>query len=199
MMKLKIFIILILLFIPFHCFGLDRCIEFKNDVRIQHTKYFGLNFPWQYGIAQLKQESGCRADVTAFDAGMGVAQFMPATSKYIQSLMGEALDPYQPEQAIKMQAFYMYRIQTKENFSKEKKLFITYQIYNGGAGNLKKEYIRANNKADWELMKNQCKRSKVLLKNGTYLYFCEVNYDYSQRIFKYGNSYYPLKSTHIFW
>ena len=125
--------------VPAH--ALDRCEAHIKDVRVEHTKYFGIQFPYWYGVAQLKTESACRTNITAFDAGQGIAQFMPKTAQYIQSLMGEALDPYNPRQAIRMQAFYMNRIHRTENWTD--RLWISYQIYNGGKGTLYKEYQRA--------------------------------------------------------
>jgi hypothetical protein len=125
--------------------------------------------------------------VTAFDAGQGVAQFMPATTKYVRKLMGEYdLDPYNPEHAIKMQAFYMSYLH-RQNFGEGKKLWLTYQAYNGGWGNLKKEYKRAGNE-QWVDMRNACKRGGVQFKWG-YLSFCEVNYDYSIKVYNYGKKY----------
>jgi hypothetical protein len=166
--------------------GADRCEMLVQEVRVQHFKYFGLAFPYWYGVGQLKQESACRTTVTAFDMGMGVAQMMPKTSQYIQSLMGEKLDPYNPKQAIRMQAFYMHRIHTKENWTGM--LWSSYQIYNGGAGTLKAEYNRAGKIADWDLMKLSCQRKKLQFKWGV-LDLCEVNYDYSKKVEKYGNLY----------
>lgn len=165
--------------------ALDRCASLVQTVRVEHTKYFGIQFPWWYGIGQLKQESACREKITAFDAGQGVAQFMPKTSQYIQSLMGEKLDPYNSKQAIRMQAFYMHRIHTKENWTKV--LWLDYQIYNGGKGLIYKEYQRAK-VADWSAMRAQCRRNKIQMKWGI-LDLCAVNYGYSKNIEKYGNTY----------
>ena len=164
---------------------MDRCEQFVRDVRIEHTKYFGIGFPYWYGVGQLKTESACRSGVTAFDAGQGVAQFMPKTAQYIGSLMGETLDPYNPLHAIRMQAFYMHRIHRKENWSD--RLWVSYQIYNGGASTLKKEFQRAGI-LDWERMKMSCQRKKIQMKWGV-LDLCEVNYDYSKRIAKYAEAY----------
>jgi hypothetical protein len=167
------------------CSGADRCNDYIVDARIQHTRYFGYGYPYWYGIGQLKQESCCRSTATAFDAGQGIAQFMPATTKYVKGLMGEsALDPYNPEHAIKMQAFYMSHLH-RQNW--DGGLWLTYQAYNGGWGNLKKEYNRAGCLV-WEDMKANCKRGGVQFKWG-YLSFCEVNYDYSVKIYKYGKIY----------
>jgi hypothetical protein len=183
-MKILIGILSLLFFLP-PAYALDRCEAHVQSVRVEHTKYFGIQFPYWYGVAQLRTESACRTNVTAFDAGMGIAQFMPKTSQYIQSLMGEALDPYNPKQAIRMQAFYMSRIHRLENW--DGGLWIDYQIYNGGRGTLYKEYQRAG-VLDWDLMKLSCQRKKIQMKWGI-LDLCEVNYDYSKKVEKYAFPY----------
>jgi len=160
-----------------------------------HSRYFGPAYPYWYGVGQLKQESSCRAEVTAFDQGMGIAQFMPKTSQYIQSLMGQALDPYNPKHAIRMQAFYMARIHVKENW--DGSLFLDYQIYNGGRGMLYKEYQKAG-ATDWAKMKSVCQRKKIKMKWGV-LDLCEVNYDYPKRIEKYGKQYRRGPDAMGFW
>lgn len=173
----------------------DRCAMLVQDVRVEHIKQFGLAFPYWYGVGQLKQESACRTTVTAFDAGQGVAQFMPKTAQYVQSLMGEKLDPYNAKQAIRMQAFYMNRIHSKENWSD--KLWVSYQIYNGGAGTLRKEYDRAG-LLDWDLMRLYCQRKKIQFKWGV-LDLCTVNYEYSKQVEKYGNQYRRGSDGMRFW
>jgi hypothetical protein len=165
--------------------GADRCEAYVKDVRVEHVRNFGFQYPYWYSVGQLKQESACRSTVTAFDAGMGLAQFMPKTSQYIQSLMGEALDPYNPKHAIRMQAFYMNRIHKTENWTD--RLWVSYQIYNGGAGTLAAESRRAGS-TDWTLMRQQCQRKKIKMKWGV-LDLCEVNYDYPVKIKKYGEAY----------
>ena len=192
----KLFLIFFILSIPNVCWGLDYCSTYIHAVKTASARYFGPAFPYHYAIGQLRQESACKSKVTAFDGGMGIAQFMPKTSKYIQSLMGEALDPYNPEHAIKMQAFYMARIHAKENWTN--KLFISYQIYNGGAGTLKKEFKLAGC-SDWEKMKANCKRKVIILKSGRPLDFCEVNYDYPVRVERYAKQYRKQPDTMVFW
>lgn len=174
--------------------ALERCNSFVPLVRNAHMKYFGPAYPWQYGVGQLQQESNCRANITAFDGGMGAAQFMPKTSQYIQSLMRDKLNPYNPVDAARMQAFYMARIYQKEN--PYKRIWWSYQVYNGGYSLLKKEADRAG-KPDHDLMRLYCKRKVIQLKSGP-LDFCSVNYEYSERIFRYGQKYGPLDTT-TFW
>jgi hypothetical protein len=91
-----------------------------------------------------------------------------------------------------MQAFYMARIHSKENFIKgdDKRLWLSYQIYNGGAGTLKKEYLKTKDTIpNWINMKSKCIRKTIKLKCGSYLNFCDVNYDYSIKVYRYGNIY----------
>uniref|UniRef100_A0A6M3JE46 Putative transglycosylase n=2 Tax=viral metagenome TaxID=1070528 RepID=A0A6M3JE46_9ZZZZ len=173
----------------------DRCSQWIQPVRTEHTKYFGFQFPYWYGVGQLRAESACRADVGSFDGGQGVAQFMPKTAQYIASLMGEALDPYNPKQAIRAQAFYMNRIHILENWGI--KLWIDYQIYNGGRGTLYNEYKRAGY-TDWEAMKQECQRKKIEFSWGI-LDLCVVNYDYSKKVASYGEAYRRGSDGMMFW
>lgn len=166
-------------------YATDRCSSLITPVRIEHTKYFGMGFPYWYGVGQLKQESACKSQVTAFDMGQGVAQFMPKTSTYIQSLMGEKLDPYNSKDAIRMQAYYMNRIHKKENWSKT--LWIDYRIYNGGRSALYSEYKRAGI-LNPEIMNIFCQRKKIQFKWGV-LDLCVVNKEYAEKIYKYGQAY----------
>ena len=158
-----------------------------KDVRVEHVKQFGLDFPYWYGVGQLKQESACRTDVTAFDQGMGVAQFMPKTAQYVSSLMGESLDPYNSKHAIRMQAFYMARLD-RSRPDPGPGLWATYQAYNGGWPALRGEEMRAGS---WSraAMRAACFRKKIVLRSGAVLDFCEVNYDYSVRVHRYGQAY----------
>ncbi|MEW6485802.1 MAG: lytic transglycosylase domain-containing protein [Pseudomonadota bacterium] len=165
--------------------ALDRCQDYVTDIRIQHTKYFGLNYPWWYGVGQARQESNCRANVTAFDAGMGLTQFMPRTWAGVEKDMGVKLDPYNPEHSIRAQAFYMCQLH-RQNW--EGSLWLTYQAYNGGWKLLRAEKQRACH-TDWTLMKQVCHRKVIRLKSGRSLDLCEVNYDYSKKVFRYGNQY----------
>ena len=186
--------LLLILFAPAPLNALDRCADYAPDVRREHTRVFGVGFPWWDGVGQLRQESCCR-NVTAFDGGVGIAQFMPKTSEYVKSLMKANLNPALPKDAVRMQAFYVHRIHTKENWTKA--LWITYQIYNGGRTTLYKEYQKAG-LADHDKMRAECKRKVVKLKSGL-LDMCDVNYDYSKKVYKYGQVYRVGNDTGKFW
>lgn len=187
--------LLIAMFIP-QCdppYALDRCRDYVPDIRIQHTKYFGLSYPWWYGVGQAQQESACRASVTSFDAGMGLTQFMPATWAGVEKDMGIKLNPYNPEHSIRAQAFYMHQLH-RQNWTDCKSLWLTYCFYNSGSGTMKKEWLRTDcalchKDAFYDEMKNVCKRRVLTLKSGKKLDLCDVGYDYPVKVEKYGNQY----------
>lgn len=173
-------------------YGLERCKQYVHVVRQQHEKYFGLDYPYWYGVGQLQQESNCRADVTAFDGGMGLTQFMPATVRGAEKYLGP-LDMYNPSHAIRAQAWYMSQIH-KGNWSGA--LWLTYCFYNSGAGTMKKEYLRsiaANSchcdETNYDAMKAVCKRRVITLKSGALLDLCQVGYDYPKQIYRFGQKY----------
>lgn len=172
-----------------------RCAEYVQDVRTEHFKQFGLNFPYWYGVSQLEVESNCREVITAFDGGQGIAQFMPATTKYVCGLLGESLDPLNHDDAIRLQAFYMHRLHGQNPTGN---LWLSYGFYNSGVGTMQKEAKKAG-QWDYELMSKACSRNKILLKNGQVLDLCKVGYDYPKRIFTLGQKYRLGKDGIKFW
>jgi len=193
----KEFILIICtIFLTNTAYALDRCKQYVQDVRAAHTIQFGVMYPYWYGVGQLEQESLCRANVTAFDAGQGIAQFMPKTEAWIEELMSEQLDMMNPRDAIRAQAFYMHRIHVKENWHNS--LWLDYQIYNGGRKNLYNEYLRAGKELNWEKMKDNCQRRKLQFKWGV-LDLCDVNYDYSVQVWRKGNQYKTGMNGFSYW
>lgn len=156
--------------------------------------YWGVDYPYWYNIGQLQQESNCRESITAFDGGKGLSQFMPKTEVFVEEMLGEQLNMYNSKHAIKAQTFYLRYLQ-KQNWSG--RLWITFQAYNGGYTLLKKERDRAG-VTDWGAMYAVCKR-KQLKFNWGILDMCEVNYDYSQKVYKYGKKYKTGEDRMRFW
>jgi hypothetical protein len=120
---------------------------------------------------------------------------MPATAREINKEMKENNNPYIASQGIRMQAYYMSKLD-KQNWSD--RLYITYQAYNGGYTNLKREYERAGS-IEWKNMKEQCHRRVITLKNGNKLSLCDVNYDYSMKVYKYGQQYKIGETKRRYW
>jgi hypothetical protein len=136
-------------------------------------------------VGQAQEESRCRADVTSFDGGEGLFQFTGTTKSWTRKQMGEELNFYNPQDAIKAGAWYMYRLH-KQNW--DGALWLDYQAFNGGWTLLKKEKVRAGI-TDHDLMFIACQRKVITLKSGSLLDFCVVNYSYSEKIYKNANKY----------
>ena len=175
-------------------FAVDRCAQYVPLVRQQHEHYFGLDFPYWYGMGQIRQESRCRADVTAFDGGQGLTQFMPATIKGAEKYLGP-LDMYNPSRVIKAQAWYMKQLH-KSNWNGS--LWLTYCFYNSGYETMHKEYTRAG-VTDYNAMKAVCRRRIIILKSGEQLDLCRVGYDYPKQVFRYGEKYKISSDKLRFW
>lgn len=84
-------------------YGADLCQQYRATLTREAQAVFGLNAPIPMLAGQMRQESSCRADVTAWDNGRGLAQFMDGTSKQIAQMYPElgAPDPYNPKWAIR--------------------------------------------------------------------------------------------------
>jgi hypothetical protein len=81
----------------------DVCTRYRSVlVREAHAVY-GLNAPIPMFAAQITQESGCRASVTAWDFGRGLAQFMDGTAQQVTREFPElgAPAPYSATWAIR--------------------------------------------------------------------------------------------------
>lgn len=84
------------------------------------------------------------------------------------------------------------------NEAQYKKLWVMYQIYNGG-GLVNREVKKAG-KVDWQAARNQCKRKIVHFKDGSTENACSINYSYSKQVYKYGQQYGTIESTkYPFW
>ena len=179
-------------------FALERCALLTQKVRVAHFKEFGVNFPYQYGVSQLEQESSCRPMISNDGAGSeGMPQITYRNWKEILTKNGIMEIKSIPNQ-LRAQAVIM-----KSLYRPEHGLWVTYQLYNGGGWVLKE--IKKAGVSDWEKAKAQCTRgySHFTLKNGTVQSRsnCDINYEYSQNIFKYGKQYGDVKDNeqYRFW
>jgi hypothetical protein len=83
-------------------------------------------------------------------------------------------------------------------------LWVAYQVYNGG-GLVNKEIARARRdtglrEIPHELAAKYCKRKTITFDNGFQLNACDINYDYSKKVFEYGNNYKLFENnTFKFW
>ena len=81
----------------------DLCRQYQRSVTREAQAVMGIGAPVPLLLAQMRQESSCRADVTAWDNGRGLAQFMDATAQHVANVYPEIgkPDPYNPTWAIR--------------------------------------------------------------------------------------------------
>ena len=163
----------------------DRCSGYAQQVRTAHYSQFGVDYPYQYGIAQLVQESGCRNIISLDGVGSeGLPQITYRVWKKPLSQNGIA-EIKSIRNQLRAQAVIM-----KSVYQPKYGLWVSYQVYNGG-GLVLKEIKRAG-VAKWYNAKQECKRGQSCF---TYKGIktcrsnCDINYEYSQNIFKYGRKY----------
>ncbi|MDD2267460.1 hypothetical protein [Sulfuricurvum sp.] len=172
--------------------SIQRCQAYVHDVRVAHYEQFGVDYPYQDGVGQLVQESGCR-NVLSYD-GVGSEGLPQITYRLWQKPLsdhGVKSIKAIPDQ-LKAQAIIM-----KSVYDKKYGLWVTYQTYNGG-GLVSKEIARAGVE-NWEKAKANCRRGQSCF---TYpsgkkecVSNCEINYDYSVKVWKYGQQYSLYKSV----
>ena len=152
--------------------------------------HIGMDAPAHEFMGQIATESRCDAGITAFDGGMGLGQFMPATADWIQEReqslreVSAKPQPYDPKWAIRAMILYDKWLYDNTDC---KGWYYAYRSYNGGLGNMNKE-IRAAGSCDRADVEKACKRRILKLKSGL-LDLCNVNISYPQKIVKAGEKY----------
>jgi hypothetical protein len=161
-----------------------------QGVRKAHYKVFGLDYPYWYGVAQLKQESGCR-DILSKDGigSQGLAQITYRWWKPFLNSKGIANIGSVDNQLLS-QAYIMQDAK-KQAYSKN--LWVAYQVYNGG-GLVNKEISRARLDLDiievsHSIAYKYCKRKIITFNSGQKIDACLINYEYSQKIYEYSKQY----------
>lgn len=198
-MRLLLFISL---FLSVTLLAADRCKSYVQDVRRAHYRVFGLDYPYWYAVAQLKQESLCR-DVISRD-GVGSQGLAQITFRIWKKHLAEhgVYDITSVKNQLKAQALIMKDCK-KQAFSSH--LWVAYQVYNGGAL-VNKEITRARaatgmREIPHEVARDYCKRKIITFNNGQKISACDINYEYSEKIYKYGRDYavFNDSSSYRFW
>lgn len=178
--------VLCLILLSISLLASERCALLKREVRLAHYRAFGTSFPWQYGVAQLEQESGCRPSISNDGVGsQGVAQITYRWWKKVLDQEG-ITEISSVQGSLRAQAAIMRYLHEPG-----RPLWVTYQRYNGGDWVLKE--IKRAGEMDWAKAKAQCTRgdSHFTLKNGKVQTRnnCDINYEYSQKIYDMGGKY----------
>lgn len=118
-------------------FAQDRCDRYRRMVTREAQAIYGMDAPIPALIGLIRQESSCREDVTAWDNGRGLAQFMDATSEHVSRLYPElgAPNPYNPQWAVRAMVRYNDWLfdRVKGNDLCER-WAATFKSYNAGLG-----------------------------------------------------------------
>ncbi|OON62301.1 hypothetical protein B0920_02145 [Massilia sp. KIM] len=115
----------------------DPCDRYRATLTREAQAVFGLGAPIPALAAQLMKESSCRADITAWDDGRGLAQFMDPTAEQVTRLFPElgAPDPYNPTWAMRGQArFNRWLSQRVKAVNECHRWAATFKGYNAGLG-----------------------------------------------------------------
>lgn len=189
---MRLFLFLTLLAVELCAGGsISRCQSYVQEVRRAHWTQFGVDYPYQYGVGQLVQESGCR-NVLSYD-GVGSQGLPQITWRWHKATLQKhgirSLDAIGDQ--LKAQAILM-----RQMWNPKYGLWVTYQSYNGG-GLVLKEINRAGGE-NWVKAKSQCRRGQSCF---TYpsgkkecVSNCEINYDYSVQVYTYGEKYGSIRS-----
>ncbi|HTD05867.1 lytic transglycosylase domain-containing protein, partial [Undibacterium sp.] len=124
----------------------DLCPQYRATLTREAQAIYGLNAPIPMLAGQIRQESGCRADVTAWDDGRGLAQFMDGTARQVSKSFPElgAPDPYSPIWAIRALVRYdnwLYQRVQGENACE--RWAATLKSYNAGLGYVQRAQRRS--------------------------------------------------------
>lgn len=112
------------------------CIKYRLAFIRNAKSAWGVDAPVATLAAQMRQESGCRADAKSRFAD-GLAQFTPETAAWISSVYPDLAEnqPTNPVWAMRAQAHYMLRQVRRANGETEcDSMWIAHWDYNGGEG-----------------------------------------------------------------
>lgn len=164
--------------------ALERCSAYKQGVKVSHYVYFGTDYPYWYSVGQLQQESNCRDVISRDGVGsQGVGQITYRVWK--DALQRQGISEIKTTKNHLRAQAYINR--SAYNEAKYKKLWVAYQVYNGG-GLVNKEIARAG-KVDWAEAYKNCRRKTVYFTGGYSENACDINYQYSKHLYKYGELY----------
>jgi hypothetical protein len=171
----------------------DRCQSYSQEVRKAHAYYFGIDFPWHYSVAQLQQESNCR-DVISKD-GIGSQGAAQITYRWWKKPLAKAgiTEITSRRNHLRAQAYINFDAWGQNRY---KRLWISYQIYNGGRLVLKE--IKKAGFPCWELARKECNRKIITFSSGQKIDACDINYDYSKKIYEYSETYRMISDSDKF-
>ena len=111
-------------------------------IRSAHYAW-GLDAPVAVFAAQVHQESAWRPGAVSHVGAAGLAQFMPATAKWISAITPELVDnqPFNPSWALRALVTYDKYLydRTPTRYSPQDRMWVALRGYNGGLGHWQAE------------------------------------------------------------
>ena len=111
-------------------------------VRTAHAAW-GLNAPIATFAAQVHQESAWRPDAVSHVGAQGLAQFMPATTRWIAGLHPDlaSQQPYNPAWALRALVTYDLWLYDRApaHYTPRDRMWVALRSYNGGLGHWQRE------------------------------------------------------------
>ncbi len=100
---MRILLVLLLVVVGAHAQVPQAALKYRADLQREAQFVYGLAAPVATFAAQIEQESGWNAGVTAWDNGRGLAQFMDQTAAWSAQKFADLgpADPYNPKWAIR--------------------------------------------------------------------------------------------------
>jgi len=196
-MFMRLFFSLLLLWLSFsvNAQPLEACIRIVDKTKLATAKFFASDFPYWYNVGLAHTETKCRFVVSK--DGHGSVGYFQLTPKFLDPMLRPHFPKYTENHLDHFYAFaYYLRSLYKEP------LWIMYQLYNGG-GLVLKECQRANS-LKWEDCKAQCRRKDVCvwfdgISCRQYRNACDINYNYSQKVYQNGQYYKTGQDVLKFW
>lgn len=130
----------------------DLCEQYRAPLTREAQAIYGIGAPVPALAAQMRQESGCRADVTAWDNGRGLAQFMDGTALQVARSYPEIgpPSPYNPKWAMRALVRYDYWLRERvrgDNLCE--RWGATLKGYNAGLGYVQRAQRKSSSPGKW--------------------------------------------------
>lgn len=170
------------------------CKPYAKLYRKYTNLYLGINYPYQFLVAQGAVESHCSLRAISNDSvgSQGIGQI---TWRWWKDYLTdrEIPDLYTVENQIKAQVLVLKKgyadLLTRDAYKKcGKQHWIPFQIYNGGTL-VFKEIDRADSCIHDEV-RVHCRRKTVYFNNGSSRNACNINYEYPNKILDFATRYY---------
>lgn len=152
MAALALLSLLVICGLPLLAWAGDPCMAFAPTMTREAQSVHGPDAPVPMFMGQARQESSCRANVTAWDNGRGLMQFMDGTGTMVSRLFPELgpPNPYDPRWAIRAQQRFdgwLYkRVKGKDDCQR---WGAALKSYNAGLGYVQQAQAKSHDPQTW--------------------------------------------------